>query len=118
MHNILHELNQHLGVGVAAEIDTFLLQLPFQVGIVLYDAIMNYRKVLRLGIMWVSVARRRLAMSGPTRVRYTYSARDVLLGTIVLKVANLAFCLINVQVTASIEQCHAGTIVTTILQSS
>ena len=77
LHYVLHKLHQHLGVGVAAEGDALLLQLLLQVGIVLDDAVVNYREVLRLRVVRVRITRRRLAMRCPSCVRYTYGARDV-----------------------------------------
>ena len=116
-HDILHELHQHLGVCVALELHAFRLELHLDVGIVLYDAIMDDGKILAPGVMRVSVACRRLAMRRPTRMGNAHAARHVLVAAIVGQVVNLSFGLVHVELAAVAYHCYSGTVVATILQT-
>ena len=45
-HDILHQLHQHLGIGIRLEMDAFLDKLRLDVGIVLNDAIVDNSQVM------------------------------------------------------------------------
>jgi hypothetical protein len=57
-------------------------------------------------------------MSGPTRVRYTYSTAYVLVVAVFTKIVNFSFRLVNIQVAIVINQSYASAIVTTIFQTA
>ena len=78
---------------------------------------MDDGQVARLRVVGVGVARRWLAMGGPTRVGDTDRPSCVLVRAIALQIGHLALLLIDAQHAIGIDQGHSGTIVTTIFQS-
>ena len=116
--DILNQLHQHLRVGIADEVYALGLQLRLQVGVVLDDAVVDDGQVLRLRVVRVSVPAGGLAVGGPACVGDAYGTAHVLVGTILRQVVHLALRLIHVQVAASVQQRHAGTVIATILQPS
>ena len=68
--------------------------------------------------MWVGVTRRRLTVSGPTRVRNTYSTTYILIATEFTKIVDFSFRLVDIQVAIVINQSYTCAIVTTIFQSA
>ena len=114
--DILDELDEHLGVGVALELHAFLLQLLLQVGVVLDDAVVDDGQIARLRIMGVRIAARRLAVGSPAGVGNADGAADVLVGAILAEVVNLALRLIDIQLALAVDKRHACRVVATILE--
>ena len=115
--DVLDELHEHLRIGIGTETDALLLQACLNLGIVFDDAVVDDGQVVRLRVVGVGVARRGLAMGGPTRVGDTDRPSCVLVRTIALQIGHLALLLIDAQHAVGIDQGHSGTIVTTIFQS-
>lgn len=115
--DVLDELHEHLRIGIGTETDALLLQACLDLGIVFDDAIVDDGQVARLRVVGVGVARRGLAMGGPTRVGNTDCPSCVLVRAIALQIGHLALLLIDAQHAVGIDQGHSGTIVTTIFQS-
>ena len=99
---ILYQLHQHLGVGIADELNALGYKLCLEVGIVLYYTIMNNGEILRHGIVGMGIERRWFSVSGPTGMCYTYIATNVFVFTIINQIIHLAFRLINIKTTVFI----------------
>ena len=115
-HNILHELYQHLGIGVAFELDALGLEFLLYVRIILNDSIVDNGQIMALRIVRVGIASRRLSVGGPARMGDTDIATDILVAAILRQVVNLTLRLVDVQLTVSIDECHTCRVVTTILE--
>ena len=107
-HDILHQLHQHLRVGVALTLNTLCLQLRLDVGIVLDDAVVDDGQVTALRVVRVGIPCRRLAVSRPTRMGDADATCHVLVTAILRQVVHLAFGLIHVQTAAIANHCHTG----------
>ena len=57
LHDILHELHQHLGISITFELHSFINQLCLNISIVLNDTIMDNGQVMTLRIVGVSITR-------------------------------------------------------------
>ena len=66
--------------------------------------------------MRMRICSRRLAVSGPTRMGNTDMTAAVLVGSHSFKITYLTFCLIDIEVILTANQCHACAVVSTILQ--
>ena len=89
--DILNELHQHLSIRIRNEGHTFSLEFLLQICIVLNDTIMDDSQVMALGIVGMGIARGRLTMSGPTRVRDTDISTYILIVTVFTQIVDLAF---------------------------
>ena len=114
-HDVLHELHEHLRIGVALELHAFCLKLRLDVGIILDDAVMDDGKIVGARIVGMSVARLWFAMRCPTCMSDAHAARHVFVAAILGQVVNLTFCLINIEVAAVANHCHARAVIATIL---
>ena len=81
-HDILHQLHQHLGIGIRLEMDAFLDKLRLDVGIVLNDAIVDNSQVMTFRIVRMRITARGLTMCCPASVRNTNGTTHVLVITI------------------------------------
>ena len=114
---IFDKLNQHLSVGIALKLHTFLYQLLLQYGIVLDYTIMNDSQVPTLTYVRVSIHTVRFTVRCPTGMSNTYTSAYVLVFSVSLKVTHLSFSLIYIQFSVIIQQSHTGTVIATVLQS-
>ena len=117
-HDIFHELHEHFGVGIALEVNAFVRELGLDVGIVLYDSVMDNGQVLRLGVVRVGVARRGFAVSGPSGVGNTHVSAHVLIATELGQVVDLSLCFIHIQFAFVTNHSYASRVVAAILQSA
>ena len=115
--DIFNELHQHFGIRLAAELHAALLQTFLQRGIVLDDAVMDQRQVARCRIMGMGVFCTWFAMRGPTRMGDTDMPAHVFCFHRAFQIADLAFRLIHIQISRITDQSHAGTVITTVLQT-
>ena len=56
-HDILDELNQHFGIRIRDELHALVDEFRFQVGIVLYDTVVDQRKITGFRVMWMCITR-------------------------------------------------------------
>ena len=77
-HHEFDQLDEHFGVGLAAEGHAVFLQFGAEGFVVLDDAVVYQREVFGLGDMRVSVGGVGFAMSGPAGVGDADGAADVL----------------------------------------
>ena len=116
-HDMLDELHQHLGIRHALEFNTSGDEVLLDGGIVLDDAVVDERQPSRSRIMGVGVGAIGLSVSGPTGVGDTDVPADVFVLTERLQIGHLALGLVHIQAAVATYHSHAGTVITTILQS-
>ena len=112
----INQLHQHLGIGSTFKLIALLNKLFLQNLIVLDDAIMHQSQVTAHAHMRMGVGGRRLTMGSPAGMSDTHMTATILLGSHRLQVAHLTLCLIHIQLVLIVNQCHAGAIISTILQ--
>ena len=78
---------------------------------------MDDRKPLGLRVMGMSIHRVRFTVRCPTRMRNSDIATRIFLSTKGFQFCHLAFGLIDVQLSLLVNQRHAGTVVTAVLQT-
>ena len=115
--NILNQLHQHLRISIRDKRHALGLKFRLQVGIVLDDTVMDNGQVLGRGIMRVGIPGGRFTVGSPAGMGNTNGTTGILVVTILHKIINLALRFIDIQFTIVIQQRHAGTVITTILQS-
>ena len=116
LSNIFYELHKHLGVGVADKLHSLSQQLGLEVGIVLDDTVVNNGEIFRHGIVGMGIERRRLSMSGPTRVGYTHRAAYVLVFAVSDQIIYLSFRLVNIKTTVVVDQSDSSTVISSIFK--
>ena len=94
--HVFNKLHKHFGVCVALELISTLYQVFFDYSVILYDSVMDYRKRLRLRIVRMGIAVIWLAMRRPSCVGYSYSSAQVFVRSVLLKILDFAFCLIDI----------------------
>ena len=114
---IFDELDEHLGIGLGAEGITLLHESGFEDGVVLDDAVMDDRQALGLGVMGVRIDGIGFAVGRPARMRYTDRAAGVFVGSICLQLGDLAFGLVDIELTLLVDERYAGTVVPAVLQT-
>ena len=77
---------------------------------------MHQSQVTAHAHMRMRVGSRRLTMGSPAGMGDTHMTAAILLGSHRLQVAHLTLCLIHIQLVLTVYQCHAGTVISTILQ--
>ena len=112
----INQLHQHLGIGSTFKLIALLDELFLQYLVVLDDTIMHQRQVTAHAHMRMGVGSRRLTMGSPAGMGDTHMTAAILLGSHRLQVAHLTLCLIHIQLILTVYQCHAGTVISTILQ--
>ena len=117
VHHILHQLNQHLGIGLTDKCHVILLQLSTQSLVVLDDAVVHQSQILRLRIVRMGIGCIGLAVCRPTGVRDADGATHILVGHAGLQSRHLTFGLVDQQFTLIVDQRHTCAVVTTILQT-
>ena len=117
-HDVLHQLHQHLRIGIADEVYPFGLQLLLDVGIVLDDAVVDDSQVLRLRVVRVRILRRGFAMCSPAGMGNTNGTAHILVATKLTQIIDLPFRLVDVQVAPAVNQCHTSRVVPTVFQSA
>ena len=115
--DIVDELHEHLGVGVAAELHSLFHELVLEHRIVLNDAVVDDGKLPRRADMRMGIGAVGLSMCGPTGVCNSNGSRHVLSIGIFLQVGHLSFGLIDLQSGRFGDERHTGTVVATVFQS-
>ena len=113
---VFHELHQHLCIGIAPERHALLLQLPFQVGIVLNDTIMDDGQVLGLRKMRMGIHGGRFSVRCPSRMCYTDCSSIIFITTKLFEVADLSFGLIHIQGALCVDHGDSRTVVASVFQ--
>ena len=116
VHDILEELYQHLGVGLAAEMVAEVGKLLLQGEVVLYDAVVydGEPAVLRHVRMRVDVVR--LPVCGPPRMGYACAPAAVLAFHKVFEILDLASGLVDQKFAGAVQQRHSGAIVAPVFE--
>ena len=117
IHHIFHQLHQHLGVGLAAESHIVLLHLGAQRLVILNNAVVYKRQVLRLRVMGMRIYGIGFAVRGPTGVGNADCTRSVLLLDTFFKCRHLAFGFVHIQIPFGIDDGNSRTVVPTIFQT-
>ena len=115
-HDILHELYQHLGIGVAFELDALVLEFQLNVSIILNNSVVDNGQIMALRIVRVGIACRGFAVGGPTCMGDTNMTTDILVAAILCQVVDLTLRLVDIQLTVTIDERHTCRVVTTILE--
>ena len=113
---IFNQLHQHFRIRGATESISFLLQFIFQHGIVFNNTVMNKSKVFGRRVVRMGICLTRFAMSSPTGMGYADGTGDIFLRYKGFQLGHFTFRFIDVQVFVITNQCHTGTVITTILQ--
>ena len=117
-HDIVYQLHQHLGIGLALKLITALTQLVTQCSIVLYYTIVYQRKVTRLAYVRMCIHLARYAVSSPPCMGNANGSCYILTLCRSLKVRHLSFCLIYVKLIPVIRKKSTTCgIISTVLQS-
>ena len=93
---VVQKLHHHLGVGLGTKLIALVQELAFQLRKVLDNTVVNNGEIFRHGIVGMGIERRRLSMSGPTRVGYTHRAAYVLVFAVSDQIIYLSFRLVNI----------------------
>ena len=114
---VFDKLHKDFCVGLRLEGIPLLLKPGFENGVVLDDPVMNDSQPLRLGVMGVGIDGIRLAVSRPTRMRDTYITARVFVSAETLQFGDLAFRLIDTQLSFLVNKRHTCAVVATVLQT-
>ena len=112
----INQLHQHLSISSTLELIALLDELFLQYLVVFDDAIMHQSQVTAHAHMRMRIGSRRLTMGSPAGMSDTDMAAAILVGSHLLQVAHLTLCLIHIQLVLTVNQCHAGAIISTIFQ--
>ena len=118
--DIFDELHEDLGIGLALEHETTLLQLLTKRTVILDDAIVDQGDVTGLGKMRMCICLAGSAMGSPTRMSNAQRSGLILVASDILEVAHLAFRLIDIEMTFALttrNQRTTSAIIPTILQT-
>ena len=114
---VVDELYEHFCVGVAVELNPFLLQLVFQHGIVLDDAVVDNGQPSCAAHVGVGIRACRFSVGGPPRMGDANRSADVLSFGMFLQVGHLSFCLVYLKPRLLRDQGDARTVVSAVFQS-
>ena len=114
---VFDELHEHFGVRVGLEGITLLHQAGFKHGVVLDDTVMDDGEALGLRVVRMGIDGIRLTVRCPTGVRDTDATVRVFLRAEGLQFRHFAFGLIDIELPRFIDERHAGTVITAVLQT-
>ena len=118
--DIFDELHEDLGIGLALEHETTLLQLLTKRTVILDDAVVDQGDVTGLRKMRMGISLAGSAMGSPTRMSNAQRTGLILVASDILEVAHLAFRLIDIEMAFALttrNQRTTSTIIPTILQT-
>ena len=116
VHDVLYQLDDHLGVGLAHEVVAEPGELGAQGEVVLDDAVVDDGEAVVLGAVWVGVDVAGLAVGGPAGVCYADAAADVLAGGEVLEVIDLAAGLVDRELGVVVDQGDARAVIASVFE--
>jgi len=96
--DVLDEIEEHFGVGVALEAVTFFGELAFELGIIFNDAVVDHGEAAAGGAMGVSIPIAGFAVGGPTGMAHAGVGVDILSYEAVFQLGYFAFLFMNTQV--------------------
>ena len=100
---VLNQLNQHFGVGLAAERHTVFLHLNAQRLVVFNDAVVDKCQVFGLRVVRVGIGGVGLAVGGPACVGNTYGSAYVFVLYRGFQCGDLAFGFVDVQIALGVN---------------
>jgi hypothetical protein len=113
--DVLDEIQQYFGVGVAFELVSFFGKFGLELGIVLDDAVMDHGQPAACGALGMGIPVIGFSMGGPARMPHARMSVKILSDQAFFEIGYLPFFLIDSQVI--VQQGHAGAVITAVFKT-